>query len=205
MGNEAAALRAAEVLRAGGVVLYPTDTLYGLGADALSDEAVRKIYSIKGREEEKPIHAIVSGLDMAARYAEISDDVRLLAERLPQGQVTYIVRKKPECKTGILNGIGTLGFRIPNNELCALMTQAVGKPVTATSANRSGKLPERSIGKILAQLGGNVEGIDLVVDAGELPERRPSTVVDLSGIEPVIVREGAVSASEIWNALRDEQ
>lgn len=201
---EAAIARAAEVLRAGGVILYPTDTLYGLGADALSDESVAKIYAIKEREEKKPIHAIVSDLAMAEKYAEVTDDARLLAERLPHGQVTFILHKKAGVDTGIAKGIQTFGFRIPANDFCIRMIRESGKPVTATSANVSGQKPERSVENIFNQLGDAARDIDLIIDAGELPERQPSTVVDLSGAEPVILREGAISAAEIWNALRDE-
>ncbi|MDO8575888.1 MAG: L-threonylcarbamoyladenylate synthase, partial [bacterium] len=199
--------RAAAVLRAGGVILYPTDTLYGLGADALSDDAVAKIYAVKGREEKKPVHAIVSGLDMAAQYAELTDDVRLLAERLPQGQVTFILKKKAGFDSGIVKGIATFGFRIPDSEFCIALVRESGKPITATSANVSGQKPERSTDAILEQLMGNQHSnvlqnvrtsIDVVIDAGELPERLPSTVVDFSGAEPVILREGAISAAEVW-------
>ncbi len=213
-GNtEAAIARAAEVLRAGGVILYPTDTLYGLGADALSDDAVAKIYGIKGREDGKPVHAIVSDLDMAAEYAELTDDARLLAERLPHGQVTLILNKKAGVDTGIAKGIQTFGFRIPASDFCIRMVREFRNPITATSANISGQKPERSVDAILEQLArkshSNVlqntrTSIDVVVDAGELPERRPSTVVDLSSATPIILREGAILASDVWNVLRGE-
>jgi|SRR3989344_3232879 len=208
-----AVARAAEVLRAGGVVLYPTDTLYGLGADALSDEAVAKIYAIKGRHENKPLHAIVADLEMAGRYADVTDSARLLAMRLPQGQVTLILNKRPGLDTGIVKGIATFGFRIPDNEFCIAFTHAFGGPITATSANRAGEKPERNIEAILQQLScgpySNVLQktairVDLIIDAGEVPERQPSTVVDLSGAEPIILREGAIAAADVWNALRDE-
>ncbi len=199
-----AASRAAEVLRTGGIVLYPTDTLYGLGADALSDEAVAKVKRIKGRDEGKPIHAIVSDLDMAERYGELTDDTRLLVSRLPQGQATYIVKKKSGLDAGVVKDIATFGFRIPANEFCIQMIREFGKPITATSANRSGEQPQRSVEKILAQLGPAAKETDLVIDAGELPERQPSTVVDISSAKPTIVREGAISAADVWNAIRDE-
>ncbi len=195
--NKQYAIRAAEVLRAGGVILYPTDTLYGLGADALLDEAVAKIYAIKGRDEGKPMHAIVSDLAMVERYAEITDDARRLAAKLPQGQVTFILKKKAGMDSGIMKDIATFGFRIPDNEFCIEMIRAFGKPITATSANKSGDKSERSVDKILAQLGAAAEGIELVIDAGELPERAASTVVDLSGAHPLIVREGAIPAHRI--------
>jgi len=193
--------RAVAVLRMGGVVLYPTDTLYGLGANALSDEAVNKVYAIKGRTDGKPIHAIVADLAMGEKYADVTDDARLLAERLPQGQVTFILKKKAGFDTGVMKKIPTFGFRIPDNEFCISLVREFGRPVTATSANKSDLSPERSIEKILAQLGDAAHGIDLVIDAGELPERQPSTVVDMSGAEPAIIREGAVPAADIWNAL----
>ena len=197
--------QAAEILSAGGVVLYPTDTLYGLGVDALSDDAVAKIYAIKGRDEGKPIHAILPDLDMVEKYAELTGTARLLEERLPHGQVTFILNKKADVDTGVARGIQTFGFRIPDNEFCIRMVREFGKPITATSANKSGENPERSIGKILAQLGTAAEGIDLVIDVGELPERQPSTVIDLSGVKPIILREGAVPALDARDALRDDE
>ncbi len=194
------AKQAADVLGAGGVVLYPTDTLYGLAADALSDAAVAKIFEIKGRDEGKPIHAIVADIEMAARYAEIPDAVRILAEKLPRGKVTFICKKKQGLDTGIVKGIGTFGFRIPDSELCLEMARAFG-PITATSANVAGEIPERSVDAIRAQLGDRAEKIDLAIDAGELPERAASSVVDLSSGELRLLREAAVPAREIFAAL----
>src|SRR3989338_3080749 len=104
----------AAVRRAGGVVLYPTDTLYGLGADALSDNAVERIYDIKGREDKKPIHAIVTNLAMAGEDADIGIEAHALLEKFG-GQITLIVRKRG-IETGIAKGISTFGFRIPDNE-----------------------------------------------------------------------------------------
>ena len=207
---EAAVSDAVVVLRTGGVVLYPTDTLYGLGGDALSDEAVDKIYAIKGRADAKPIHALVADRAMAENYADVTDDVRLLAERLPQGQVTFILKKKAGFDAGVMRKIPTFGFRIPNNEFCISLVREFGRPVTATSANVSGRKPERNVHAILEQLTGNQHSnvlqnvrtwIDLIIEADELPERLPSTVVDMSGAEPAIIREGAVLAADIWNAL----
>ena len=200
--SSAAAIRAAEVLRAGGVVLYPTDTLYGLGVDAFSDVAVAKIYAIKGREEGKPIHAIVSDIEMVDQYAEVNDVTHNLIEKFPKGQVTIVLRKK-NLGSGIAKDVDTFGFRIPDNDFCIELVRAFGSPVTATSANKSGETPRRSVKEILDQLGDAAQRIDLVIDAGELPARKPSTVVDLSAIEPRILREGAVSADEIINLLRD--
>lgn len=200
---DAYAERAAEVVRSGGVVLYPTDTLYGLGADALSDTAVAKIYEIKGREELKPIHGIVADLEIAERYGEINEEMRVLGRELPKGKITFVVKKK-NFNTGITHGIDTFGFRIPDNDFCIALSRAFDGPITATSANKSGSNPERSVEKILAQLGDASSQVDLVIDAGELQERKPSTVIDMTGDRPLIVREGAIPAPDIWNAIHDE-
>lgn len=187
---------AANILRAGGVLLYPTDTLYGLGADAFSDEAVAKIYAIKGRQENKPIHCIVSDLEAAAQFADVNDAALALSERFLPGALTLVLKKRSEAVSGIAKNILTIGIRIPDNDLCLRLASAFG-PYTTTSANISGIRNERSVEAILAQLGERASMIDLVIDAGELPERKPSTVVDVSSGATEILREGAIWASEI--------
>jgi len=196
-------VKAVEVLQRGGVVLYPTDTLYGLGADAFSNGAVDKIYEIKGREDSKPIHCIVTDLVMAERYAEISRSARVLAKEYSPGALTLVLKKRGVFNTGITRAIGTVGIRIPNSDICMEMLRMFRMPITTTSANLSAKVPELSVDKILAQFGDHGKLIDLVIDAGELPESRPSTVVDVSGNDPAILREGAISADEIWTTLKD--
>ena len=213
-------------LRADGVILYPTDTLYGLGADALSDKAVSKVYAIKGRDEQKPIHAIVADIKMMEKYADVPDMARMLAKEFLPGPLTLILKKKAGVKTGIAKGVSKIGFRVPDNKFCLALAKKFGKPITTTSANKSGRKTERTVKAILKQLGVNnsyasvlpacaeasggrqnvrMRNIDLAVDAGELPERQPSTVVDLSGKEPIILREGAIPAADIWNAVRAEE
>ena len=204
VGVEAAALRAAATLRAGGVVLYPTDTLYGLGADALSDEAVAKVKRIKGRDEGKPIHAIVADIKMVEKYAVINEVGRMLANTLWPGSLTLIFKKKPEVKTGIARGIDTFGVRVSDHPFCQALAHTFGKPYTGTSANKAGEAPVRSVSDIFAQLGAASSQIYLIIDAGELPRRSPSTVVDISHDKPIILREGAIPAADIWNAVRME-
>ena len=196
---------AAEVLRAGGVIVFPTDTLYGLGADALSDEAVEKIARIKGRDENKPIHAIVSDTRMMARYAEINPGGKKLAEKFFPGPLTIIFKKRERLISGIAKHIATIGIRIPDNDFCIEMARAFDGPVTATSANRAGEVPQRSLNAILAQLGDAAQEIDLVFDAGELPSSLPSTVIDVSKGEMAILREGAIPAADIWEVVRAEE
>ncbi|MBI5470191.1 threonylcarbamoyl-AMP synthase [Candidatus Kaiserbacteria bacterium] len=198
---EAAALEAAAVLGRGGVIVFPTDTLYGLGANAFSNEAVDKVYAIKGRDEKKPIHAIAADIAMIEKYAVVDNIGRKLAEKFFPGPFTLILKKKPEVENGITRGIETIGFRIPANDFCIAIARAFGKPYTATSANKAGEPPQRSVDAALAQLGAASEIVDITFDAGKLPESEPSTVVDVSSGELRILREGAISAREIYAAL----
>ncbi|MEN9413565.1 MAG: hypothetical protein RLZZ342_652 [Candidatus Parcubacteria bacterium] len=192
----AIATEAAEVLRMGGIVLFPTDTLYCLGADALSNAAVDTIYAIKGRDDKKPIHALVSDVEMAAHYAEIPDFGTALLAKAP-GLVTVVAQKKQGIERGIARDIDTFGFRIPQHALCEAVITAFGGPITATSANTSGTVPPQSLGAILAQLGPAVSLIDLAIDGGVLPVRAPSTVVDIAHGTPTILREGAATRESL--------
>jgi L-threonylcarbamoyladenylate synthase len=201
LNSDLALLEAAAAIEAGAVIIYPTDTLYGLGADALSDSAVKRIYEVKGRDEGKPIHAIVADMQMAERYAYVDGAARMLAERFLPGPLTLILKKKDGIETGIAKGIDTFGIRIPDNVFCKDLVEKFGGPVTTTSANRAGMHPMRAIEGIIEQLGENASQVACAIDAGELPLRKPSTVVDCSGERPIIVREGAIPAQDIWDAL----
>lgn len=194
-----AVARAADVLRSGGVILYPTDTLYGLGADAFSDEAVAKVYAIKGRDEKKPIHCVVADLAMAENVAYVNEPARSLAARFLPGALTLVLKKKP-TDAGIAKGMSTIGIRIPDNEFCLELARVFG-PFTTTSANIAGAEDQRSAESILQQLGERASGIELVIDADELPERKPSTVVDVSSGSAGVLREGAIPAADILGAL----
>lgn len=198
---ETCVAQATGVLDTGGVLIYPTDTLYGLGADALSDEAVEKVRAVKNRPDRKPIHAIVADLAMAEKYGEVNRTARKLAKAFLPGPLTLILKKRANIDSGIARGIGTFGIRIPDSEFCLALARAFGRPYTTTSANRSGEEPSRSLGPILASLAGSGL-IDLVVSNGELPERLPSTVVDVSADTPNVLREGAISSERIFEAIR---
>ncbi len=190
-------LKASGVLRRGGIIIYPTDTLYGLGADAFSDAAVQKVYAIKGRDENKPMHAVFADLAMVEEYAELNDAARKLAAEFFPGALTLVLKKKPHVQNGIAKGIDTIGVRIPDNEFCIELAKSLGKPYTATSANKSGQIPDVSIEKIISQLGDAATLVDLAVDAQVFPLRPPTTVVNVVGNAPVILREGAISSEEI--------
>lgn len=196
--------KAAAVLRRDGVILYPTDTLYGLGADAFSDEAVDNVVAMKSRDQGKAIHCVVADLMMAERYAEIGNDARLLAQTFLPGPLTLVLPKKKEFDTGIGRHRDTLGIRIPNNDFCLALARRLDAPFTTTSANVSGAPDVFSVDDILMQLGTEANAIDLIVDAGAMVPHLASTVVDLSGEQIMILRERAIPAADIWNVIRAE-
>lgn len=195
VGN--AVIRAAGVLRQGGVILYPTDTVYGLGADALSESAIAKVYDIKSREARKPLHAVVSDLEMAARYAEVNDIARTLAERFLPGPLTLVLKKKADADPAMSKGRNEFAVRIPKNDFCLELARSFGQPYTTTSANVSGEESKNTPAEILTQLGDKASLIGLVIDAGELAGSQPSTIVTCVSGFPSILREGAIPASAI--------
>jgi L-threonylcarbamoyladenylate synthase len=199
---EACASRAAEVLREGGVILYPTDTLYGLGADAFSDAAFQKICMIKDRDERRPIHAVFADLAMAAQYAELTPLGETLARAFLPGPLTLVFRKKPHYTTGIGHTIPTVGVRIPRHPFCLALAKKFGKPFTTTSANKSGSEPPSNLSAIIAQLGENAAHINLAIDGGEVSPYMRSTVVDVRESEPHVMREGAILSQDIEDALQ---
>ncbi len=194
---DTAIARAAEVLTQGGLIIYPTDTLYGIGADAFSDSAVDALYALKGREPGKPTHCIMSDLEMAARYAVVDDAVRSVAEKYLPGPLTLILRKKLGVEGGIARGMETIGIRIPENRLCQELARAFGRPITTPSANKAGIEPKLEFENVIADL-----DADLAIDAGPAPRSKPSTVIDLSSGTPIVLREGAIPAEEILSLFR---
>ncbi|MDP4020754.1 MAG: L-threonylcarbamoyladenylate synthase [Candidatus Adlerbacteria bacterium] len=195
-----AVTKAVEVLRSGGVILYPTDTVYALAGDALRKEVLEKIYKIKGRDEGKPIHSVFSSLESASEYVEITPLARALAEKFLPGPLTLLLTKKDTVPTWVTAGKDTFGVRIPKNDFCLALAHEFKKPYTTTSANRAGEPTLLSPEEILAQLGKRGEEIDLVIDAGVLPASAASTIVDARGEKPVIVREGVISKEKIFIA-----
>jgi len=195
---EVVAAKAVEVLRAGGIILYPTDTLYGLGADVANKDAVEKIYAIKGRDAKNPVSVIVPHINAAAGVVEITPLARRLSATFLPGPLTIVMQKTLSVPVWLNPQQSTIGIRIPNQTLCRSIASQLGRPYTTTSANKSGLEPQRSVDQILLQLGEQTELIDLVIDAGELPQSLPSTVVDAQGDTLKILREGAIIAEDMF-------
>jgi len=186
-----------KVLSMGGLVIFPTETVYGAGVDATNPAAVDKLLAYKSRREGKPLSIAVSNQELAAKYVEINEQAKNLYQRFLPGPVTVISKGLGEVARGVESEFGTLGVRIPDHELMLKILEAFGRPVTATSANASGKRRPYSIQNIMDNLSGKQRNlIDLVLDAGELPKNEPSTVIDTTLSTPTTLRAGRVKATQ---------
>ncbi|MCC7512238.1 MAG: threonylcarbamoyl-AMP synthase [Anaerolineae bacterium] len=185
--------RALEILRAGGLVVFPTDTVYGLGSLAFDQAAIESIYAVKGRPLEKAIPILIADaadLDRLARA--VTDLARRLASRFWPGPLTLVLPKRADLPAAV-SATRTVGVRVPGHAAARALLRAAG-PMAVTSANLSGRSSPRSAEEAASQLGGRVP---LVLDGGETPGGVPSTVVDVSGSVPVILREGPLTLAEI--------
>ncbi len=183
---------ATQVLSRGGLVIFPTETVYGAGVDATNQEAVNKLLQYKSRREGKPLSIAVNSIIMAEQYVEINSQATKLYERFLPGPVTVISKSKHQVASGVESEFGTLGVRIPDFPLITSLVTNLGKPITATSANASGKKSPYSVADIFTGLSESQKNlIDLVIDAGLLPTRPPSTVIDTTLSAPVTMRQGA--------------
>jgi L-threonylcarbamoyladenylate synthase len=189
------------VLKNGGIAVYPTDTAYGLGANALNESAICKIFAIKERDRKKPLSITVRDIEMAKRYAIISAAAEEFLKQAWPGAITVVLRKRSLLPDILIDG-GTIGIRMPDHEFHESLFKRIDFPITATSANISGNESVWNIADFKRQLRGRTCRPDLVIDAGALPPTHPSTVIDLSGQEPKILRTGPISKKtllEIFN------
>lgn len=191
--------KATEILRSGGVIALPTDTLYGVSANALDSDAASKVFRVKGREERSPLPIFVSDPGDLYEYGRDVPDVAVrLAEAFWPGKLTIVVGKSDRIPDVVSGGLDTVGLRVPDHPAPREIVAQLGAPITATSANVSGKPALTAAEDVLAELGSR---LDLVLDGGNLAPSLPSTVIDLTADSPRILREGALSASDIQDAV----
>jgi L-threonylcarbamoyladenylate synthase len=193
--------RAAKLVKRGDVIVCPTDTGYAFSADALDPRAVAKVFHLKGRAYSNPVHIAVNSIIEAEKYALFTAAARYLASRYLPGALTLVLPKKEIVPPMLVAGLDTVGIRIPDNRVMLLLAEMTGRPLTATSANISGRPGTYSVGEVLAQLGDNLSQVALVLDQGPLPSRGLSTIVDLSVSPPQLVRQGRISWLEVHEAL----
>ena len=193
---------AAEILTGNGIVAFPTETVYGLGANAFSEEAVTKLYEIKRRPSLNPLIIHVSSYDMAREYGIFNYTAEKLVEKYWPGPLTIIVKKKKskvvEAATAKLE---TIALRCPNNIIASRLIQELGKPIAAPSANKSGELTCTNPGDVFAKL---KNSIDALLNGGDAELGLESTVVDCSVEKPCILRFGNITLDEISGFLEYE-
>ena len=188
--DPAALEAAARVVREGGLVAFPTETFYGLGAHALDEAAVARVFRAKGRPGDKPLLVLVDSLAMVERVArEVPDRARRLMAKHWPGPLTLVLPSRADLPAALTAGTGTIGVRLPGHPVARALVQAVGAPVTAPSANPHAGPAPRTADEVLGALGSSV---DLVLDGGPTPGGPPSTVLDVTAALPVLVRPGAV-------------
>jgi tRNA threonylcarbamoyl adenosine modification protein (Sua5/YciO/YrdC/YwlC family) len=185
-----------EVLEQGGTVIYPSETCYGVMADATNEKAVRKVYRIKERDKNKPLLMLVSDLEMAKKYAVLNPVAERLIERFMPGPLT-IITDKTKNVLDVVNK-KEVSFRIPGDRFSQELVKKFGRPVVSTSANKSGRPPIYEIEKIKRLFS---EEVDLIVDGGNLPRRPPTTVFDTRSLK--ILRHGKITARQIKKAIKD--
>jgi L-threonylcarbamoyladenylate synthase len=193
-------LAAARTLAQGGLVAFPTETVYGLGADATNGEAVARLYAAKGRPEFNPLIAHVADLDAARELATFNSDAERLARAFWPGPLTLVLPKVPGCPVADLAtaGLDTVAVRVPSHPVARDILAAFGKPVVAPSANRSGHVSPTTARHVIADLGGR---IDLVIDGGATPVGIESTIVACLGGQAILLRPGGIARSEIERVL----
>lgn len=183
---------AVNVLKKGGLVIYPTETVYGAGVDAAQQKAVGKLLSYKSRREGKPLSIAVCDQKMAENYVVINKQAQQLYQKFLPGPFTIISKSKGNLADGVASEFNTLGIRIPNYQLILDLAKELNSAITATSANASGKKRPYSVPDILKNLSQKQKNlIALIIDAGKLPQNDPSTVIDTTLSTPLTVRNSS--------------
>ncbi len=190
---------ATDILKKGGMIIYPTDTVYGLGVDAENSMAIQRLFALKKRDLSKSISVMVSNVASAQHYlTEISAIGKQLMQAFWPGALTIVGKASTSVAEALQEKDATIGIRIPDNNLCLRLGEAFGKPITTTSANLSGDPECSSIEYINTAI---LLSAELILDAGITQGTIPSTVISIVNEEPLILREGAVTKNEIENVL----
>jgi L-threonylcarbamoyladenylate synthase len=187
--SSAALDRAVDVLKLGGLVAFPTETFYGLGALALDPAAVRRVFELKGRPASKPLLVLVGSVAMAEDLATVTEQARALMARHWPGALTLVLPARPKLPVELTADTATIGVRQSSHPVAMALVVRLGGPLTAPSANPSDAPPPTTGDEVLDYFAGSV---DLLLDAGPSPGGLPSTVLDMTGATPRVLRPGAV-------------
>lgn len=191
--------KALEILRSGGVILYPTETSYGVGADATNPSAVALVFKIKGREKNKTLPLIAADIAMAKKYVEWSPGINILAKRYWPGPLTIVSKATKEAAGVLSKGIvakdQTIALRVSSHPIARILSRRLGKPLVATSANSAGSPPCYTIRTFKRQCTVPTTIPLYIFDFGKLPHRIPSTIVRVVGGTSQLLRKGAIRIS----------
>lgn len=195
--------KAVKVLRDGGVVAYPTDTAYGFAVDATNLKAVQKLYKLKGREFNKPIHVIFPSFEQLNVVVKFGAVAKKLVQKFFPGPITIVVplRSKSKSWQMLAAGSGNLGFRLPDHPVVKTLIKEFGKPITTTSANKSYRANCYSVVQIKNQFKKSRLKPDYYLDGGKLKKVNPSTIILVNGNKIELLREGPISFKQIKNAI----
>lgn len=182
-------------LERGDLIVFPTETLYGLGADALNAAAVEKLYRLKGRDVANPIPVLVANREMlGAMVVEVPPLAERLMDQFWPGPLTLVLPARKEIPRPLVNSTGGVGVRISSQAVASELVKGLGRPLTATSANPSGKAPARTVEEAKKYFAGE---INIFIDGGELISKTGSTVAEINGDEIRIIRQGEVGRGEL--------
>ena len=195
--TEDSILAASHIVKRGGLVVYPTDTVYGLGCDPFNVEAVKRVLKAKG-ERKKPLPVLASKIEGVEKIAYLSKMARRIAARFWPGPLTFVLPKKRALLNIVTCNLDSVGVRVPRHNTAIHLIQLSGGLLIGTSANKTGKKPPRTAHEADKQLG---KEIDMVLDGGPAPLGVASTVIDLTSDKPRILREGPISLEEITKVL----
>ncbi len=193
--NEEGLIKASEIVKKGKIVVYPTDTVYGLGCDPYNPTAIERLFELKSREC-KPLPVLCSSIDVVKELVKLDERGLKLASKFWPGPLTIVAKKNKTLPKILTCGSDKLGVRIPNHEGARKLIELCGGSLVGTSANKSGLKSPRTPGEVLKLLG---RGFDIMVDGGPTPLGRESTVIDMTGKSLKVIREGAIKASDLLN------
>jgi L-threonylcarbamoyladenylate synthase len=190
---------ARRVLKGNGIIAVPTETFYALAANPFQEAALSRLFALKQRAPEKPVLLLVDGPAMLEQLVqEAPNSARRLMEKFWPGPLTIILPSLPHLPRLITAGTGTVGVRHPRHPLTCRLINELGYPITGTSANRSGRPPLTRADEVVREFG---DEVDLILDAGDCPGGKPSTIIDVSSSPPRLVRAGAVPPGELAKVL----
>jgi len=190
--------KAARIVKNGGLVVYPTDTVYGLGCNPFNDSAIERVFKVKGERKQKPLPILASDITFIEKIAHIDERARKIAEKHWPGPLTLVVPRKPALPSIVTCSLPSVGVRIPNHKVAIQLICLCNGLLVGTSANKTGEKPPKTPQEATKQLG---DKVDIVLNGGPTPLNQESTIIDLTQKKPKTLREGPIKLDTILNTI----